>query len=217
MHYTLYLHCFHIFIFWYFDRMQTTIYRIVLRQFPLAFVFSLVWSVAALSFVCLFIQIPLDLLDERKQRKHSKWRQQAAYLSLPSSSSCSMLLLLWIGGVFFSSKYTIRWPFVLPHNQYVLCYLLWCRGNVVAVVASCSRNSLPFLRRFVKMTLLFQFYRCLCRECNVTKKEETSEWMKLCYFSVLSSSCSICFPTVALPLSWSLSFAESNYMHVKAK
>lgn len=94
-----------------------------------------------------------------------------------------------LAGFFFSSKYTIRWPFVLPHNQYVLCYLLWCRGNVVAVVASCSRNSLPFLRRFVKMTLLFQFYHCLCRECNVTKKEETSEWMKLCYFSVLSSSC----------------------------
>lgn len=155
-------------------------------------------AAAALSFVCLFIQIPLDLLDERKQRKHSKWRQQAAYLSFPSSSSCSMLLLLWIGGFFLVQSIQFV-GHLLCHTTNMYCsYLLWCRGNVVAVVASCSRNSLPFLRRFVKMTLLFQFYHCLCRECNVTKKEETSERMKLCYFSVLSSSCSICFPTVCV-------------------
>lgn len=157
MHYTLYLHCFHIFIFWYFDRMQTTIYRIVLRQFPLAFVFSLVWSVAALSFVCLFIQIPLDLLDERKQRKHSKWRQQAAYLSLPSSSSCSMLLLLWIGGFFFQFK---------VYNSLAICFATQPICTVVICYDAAAMLSLLLLRA--------QEIRCLFFVVS-------SKW--LCYFN----------------------------------
>lgn len=131
MHYTLYLHCFN--IFWYFDRIQTTTYRIVLRQFPLALFSSFVCC--RCSIFCLFVHpnsTGFTLTRENSTNTQNDANKRLISLSPSSSSSaCSILLFFFFElAVFFSSKYTIRWPSILlllPHNQYVLCYLLRCR------------------------------------------------------------------------------------------
>lgn len=193
--------------FWYFDRIQTTIYRIVLRQFPLAFFLTFFsFAVAALSFVCLVFVCSSKFHWICLTKENSTNAQNDANKRLISLSlflhlarfflffrSCNMFYFELAGFSVQRVQFVGRLFCYSPHNQCVL--LSVDAANVIAVVAvaSCSRNSLLFLR-FVKMTLLFQFYHCLCRICNTTKKErEEDGGKKSNLFSVNEAVLLLCF------------------------
>lgn len=177
MHYTLYLHCFNIFIFWYFDRMQTTIYRIVLRQFPLAFVFSLVCCRCRCSIFCLFVH-PNSI--------GFAWRKKTAQtLQMTPTSGLSLVAFFFI---LFDASFTLNWRGFFQfkvYNSLAICFATQPICTVLSVMMprQCCRCCCFVLNEFVAFSSSFRqndfvisiLSLSLPRmQCN---EERRNEWM----------------------------------------